>query len=421
MTAETAVRRSLLRDRQFMLLFGAESISVAGSQIGVVALPLVAILTMQASAFEVGLLSAAQTAAFVLIGLPAGVWVDRMRRRPVLIAADLVRAVLLLSVPVAAWLDVLTLVQLYAVALGAGIATVFFEIASQSYLPALIGRDRLVDANGKLETSRSGAQVVGPSIGGWLVALLTAPVAVIANAIGFLGSALLLNRIRAQEPVSSTADRPSLVQGIRAGLRLVFADRILRVIAFRSALANLAFSALLAVQALFLVQDIGLSPGAYGALLAAGAVGGLCGGALVGPLSKRVGSARIIWLGPLLFQPFALLIPLTTAGAGVLFFLVGSFLVSVGVVVYNVSQISFRQATTAPDMLGRMNATMRFLVWGAMPLGGVLGGAIGEVFGVRAAVWAGAVGLVLSALPLLFSPLVRMRELPGHDAADGTT
>jgi MFS family permease len=419
MTAETAVRRSLLRDRQFMLLFGAESISVAGSQIGVVALPLVAILTMQAGAFEVGLLSAAQTAAFVLIGLPAGVWVDRMRRRPVLITADLVRAALLLSVPVAAWLDVLTLAQLYAVALGAGIATVFFEIASQSYLPALIGRDRLVDANGKLETSRSAAQVVGPSVGGWLVALLTAPVAVIANAIGFLGSALLLSRIRAQEPVPSTADRPSLVQGIRAGLRLVFADRILRLIALRSALANLAFSALLAVQALFLVQDIGLSPGAYGALLAAGAVGGLGGGALVGPLAKRVGSARIIWLAPLLFQPFSLLIPLTTAGAGVVFFVVGSFLVSVGVVIYNVSQISFRQATTPPDMLGRMNATMRFLVWGTMPLGGVLGGAMGELFGVRAAVWVGAVGLALSTLPLLFSPLVRMRELPGHGTPDG--
>ncbi|MEU6221900.1 MFS transporter [Streptomyces sp. NPDC047022] len=421
MTAETAVRLGLLRDRQFMLLFGAESISVAGSQIGVVALPLVAILTMRAGAFEVGLLSAAQTAAFVLIGLPAGVWVDRMRRRPVLITADLVRAALLLSIPVAAWLDVLTLVQLYAVALGAGIATVFFEIASQSYLPALIGRDRLVDANGKLETSRSAAQVVGPSVGGWLVALLTAPVAVIANAIGFLGSALLLSRIRAQEPVPSTADRPSLVQGIRAGLRLVFADRILRLIALRSALANLAFSALLAVQALFLVQDIGLSPGAYGALLAAGAVGGLGGGALVGPLAKRVGSARVIWLGPLLFQPFALLIPLTTAGAGVVFFVVGSFLVSVGVVVYNVSQISFRQTTTAPDMLGRMNATMRFLVWGTMPLGGVLGGAMGELFGVRVAVWVGAVGLVLSTLPLLFSPLVRMRELPGHGTPDGTS
>lgn len=421
MTTETTAQRSLLRDRHFMLLFGAESISVAGSQIGVVALPLVAILTMKASVFQVGLLSAAQTAAFVLIGLPAGVWVDRMRRRPVLITADLVRAALLFSVPVASWLDVLTLVQLYAVALGAGIATVFFEIASQSYLPALIGRDRLVEANGKLETSRSGAQVVGPSVGGWLVALLTAPVAVIADAISFLGSALLLSRIRAQEPAPSTVERPSLVQGIRAGLRLVFADRILRLIALRSALANLAFSALLAVQTLFLVQDIGLSPAAYGALLAAGAVGGLCGGALVRPLAKRVGSARIIWLGPLLFQPFALLIPLTTGGGGVVFFLVGSFLVSVGVVIYNVSQISFRQATTAPDMLGRMNATMRFLVWGTMPLGGVLGGAMGEAFGVRAAVWAGAVGLMLSTLPLLFSPLVRMRDLPGHDTADGTT
>ncbi|WP_274561302.1 MFS transporter [Streptomyces spiramyceticus] len=412
MSTRLAAPRSLLHHRDFMLLFGAESISVAGTQVGMVALPLVAILTMHAGAFEVGLLTAAQTSAFVLIGLPAGVWVDRMRRRPVLITADLARAALLFTIPVAFWLDALTLTQLYVVALGASIGTVFFEVASQSYLPTLVDRDQLVDGNGKLETTRAGAQVAGPSVGGWLVGLVTAPVAIVADAISYVGSAIFLSRIGAQETKRSRANRPGLLREIRDGLQYVFADRILRLIALRSAVANLSYSALIAVQALFLVSEVGLSPSGYGASLAAGAVGGLCGGALIGPLAKRLGSARIIWLGPVLFQPFALLIPLTDTGAKVGFFIVGSFFTSIGVVIYNVSQISFRQATTAEDMQGRMNATMRFLVWGTMPVGALLGGTLGEMYGVRVALWFGVLGLVLSIVPLLFSPLVRMRDLP---------
>ncbi|MFE7776531.1 MFS transporter [Streptomyces sp. NPDC057445] len=412
MAAGLAEPRGLLRHRDFMLLFGAESVSVAGSQIGMVALPLVAILTMHAGALETGLLTAAQTSAFVLIGLPAGVWVDRLRRRTVMITADLARAALLFSIPLAFWLGGLTLTQLYVVALGASIGTVFFEVASQSYLPTLVDRDQLVDGNGKLETSRAGAQVVGPSVGGWLVGLVTAPVAIVADAFSFLASAAVLSRIRVGEPQRARKDSPGLIREIREGLRHVFAERILRMIALRSALANLSYSAVLAVQALFLVSEVGLSPMAYGASLAAGAVGGLCGGMLVKPLVKRLGSARIIWLGPVLFQPFALLIPFTGQGAKAGFFIVGSFLTSIGVVVYNVSQISFRQATTASEMQGRMNATMRFLVWGAMPVGALAAGLVGEMYGVRAALWLGVSGLVLSTLPLLFSPLVRMHDLP---------
>ncbi|WP_433928490.1 MFS transporter [Sorangium cellulosum] len=408
----TIAAPSLLRHRNFMLLFGADTISQLGTQITLVALPLVAILALDAGPFQVGLLFAAQTSAFVLIGLPAGVWVDRMRRRSILIHTDLIRAALLGSIPVAWWLGKLSLLQLYVVALGVSVARVFFDVAYQSYVPTLVDRARLVDGNGKLEIVNSGAQVAGPSVGGWLVNLLSAPVAIVADAVSFVCSALLLGRIDAAEPAPQRARALGLLGEIREGVRFVLGHPILRMIALRSALANMAFSAALAVQALFLLRELGLPPEVYGVLLAAGAIGGLVGGAVVGPLTRRIGSARIIWLGPLLFQPFALLVPFTRPGAGLAFFVAGTFVEAIGIVVYNVSQISFRQAITPERLLGRMNATMRFLVWGTMPLGSLLGGALGERYGVRAALWMGIGGLLLSLLPLLLSPLVRMRDLP---------
>lgn len=196
---------SLFRHRNFMLLFGADTVSQLGTQISMLALPLVAVLALEASEFETGLLVAAETAAFLLVGLPAGVWVDRMRRRRILITADVVRGALLASVPIAWWLDALSLPQLYVVALGMGLATVFFDIAYQSYLPSLVGRDQLMDGNAKLEIVRSAAGVAGPSVGGGLVQVLTAPVAVLADAVSFLGSALFLWRIDATEQTPDPA------------------------------------------------------------------------------------------------------------------------------------------------------------------------------------------------------------------------
>ena len=398
-----------------MLLFGADTISQIGTQVSLLALPLVAVLALKASEFETGLLFAAGTAAFLLVGLPAGVWVDRMRRRQILIVADLVRGVLLVSVPIAWWLGGLTLPHLYVVALGTGVATVFFDIAYQSYLPSLIGRDRLPDGNAKLEIVRASSGVAGPGVSGVLIQVLTAPVAVLVDAVSFLGSALFLWRIDAVEQVPDRAARRSLVKEIGEGLRFVATHRILRMIAASTATANFSNGMLAAVEMIFVVRVVGLSPGVIGLLFMAPALGALVSVTIVGPVSRRVGTARIIWLSVLVSAPFMLLIPLTGPGWGISFFAIGAFMQGIGVVLYNVNQVSFRQSVTPEHMLGRMNATMRFVVWGTLPLGGLAGGILGEFFGARTTLWVSAVLALLAVVPLLLSPLRTMRDLPSTD------
>ncbi|MEU7987620.1 MFS transporter [Streptosporangium canum] len=408
---------SLFRHRNFMLLFSADTISQFGTQISLLALPLVAVLALGASEFETGLLIAAETAAFLLVGLPAGVWVDRMRRRRILIAADLVRGALLASVPITWWLGALTLPHLYGVALGMGLATVFFDIAYQSYLPTLVGRDQLVDGNAKLEIVRSAAGVAGPGAGGGLIQVLTAPVAVLADAVSFLGSALFLWRIDAVEQTPDPAERRGLLKEIGEGLRFVATHRILRMIAASTATANFTGGMLAAVEMIFLTRVLGLSPGAIGLLFSAAALGGLVGAAIVGTVGRRAGTARTIWLSILATGPFMLLVPLSGPGWGTSLFAIGMFMNGVGVVLYNVSQVSFRQSVTPEHMLGRMNATMRFVVWGTLPLGGLAGGVLGEIFGARTTLWISVVLALLAVVPLLLSPLRTMRDLPAPQQA----
>ncbi|MER5969753.1 MFS transporter [Streptomyces sp. NPDC002055] len=401
-----------LRMRDFRLLLAGATAGQVGAQVTLVALPLVAVLELHASAFQVGLLTAAETAAFLLVGLPAGAWVDRMRKLPLLIRADVVRAVAMAGIPVAAALDVLTMAQLYVVALITGVATVFFDVAHQSYLPRLLPQEQLVAGNGALETVRSSAQIAGPGLGGGLVQLVGAHLAIVADAVGYAVSALFLLGIRRPEPAPEPAPDASLRREIGEGLRFVLGRPLLRVIAATTGLGNFFTALLMAVQTVFLVRVLGLSPAAIGLMLSAAAVGGLAGALAAGPLARALGQARIIWLSSLVTGPFALLWPLAGSGAAAALFAVGSGVVFFGAVVYNVAQVSFRQTLCPPRLLGRMNATMRFLVWGTLPLGALVGGAVADAAGPRAAVWVCAVGFLLVPLPLLFSPLRRMRDLP---------
>jgi len=375
-------------------------------------------LELNAPAFQVGLLTAAETAAFLLVGLPAGAWVDRMRKLPLMIRADVVRAVAMASIPLAAVAGVLTMAQLYLVALVTGVATVFFDVAHQSFVPHLLPKDQLVPGNGALETIRSSAQVAGPGIGGGLVQLLGASLAIVADAVGYLLSALFLWGIKQPESRPERVAGTSLRQDIGEGLRFVFGHRLLRVIAVTTGLANFFTATLMATQSVFLVRVLGLTPGVVGLMLAASAVGGLAGALCAGRLAARFGQARIIWLSALATGPFALLWPLAGRGAGAALFAVGSGVVFFGAVVYNVAQVSFRQALCPPRLLGRMNATLRFLMWGTLPLGALAGGALAEAFGARTALAWCAAGFLVVPLPLLLSPLRRMRNLPAAGAAE---
>jgi MFS family permease len=411
-TSTRAAPGGLLRLRDFRLLLAGAAAGQVGAQVTLVALPLVAVLELEAPAFQVGLLTAAETAAFLLIGLPAGAWVDRMRKRTLMIRADMVRAVAMASIPAAALAGMLTMGQLYVVALVTGAATVFFDVAHQSYLPQLLPRGQLVAGNGALETVRSSAQVAGPGLGGGLVQLVGAHLAIVADAIGYLVSALFLLGIRQPESRPEPTPGASLRKDVGEGLRFVLGHPLLRVIAGATGLGNFFSAMLMATQTVFLVRVLDLRPGVVGLMLSASAVGGLAGAVCAGRIARRFGQARIIWLASLVSGPFALLWPLSGKGAAAALFAVASGAVFFGAVVYNVAQVSFRQTLCPPRLLGRMNATLRFLMWGSLPLGALVGGAVADGFGARTALWVCAVGFLVVPLPLLLSPLRTMRDLP---------
>nr|WP_206442152.1 MFS transporter [Streptomyces boncukensis] len=409
------MNQAVWRQHDFRQLFCAAAVSQIGTHVTLVALPLIATLELDASAFEVGLLTALETAAFLLIGLPAGAWVDRMRRLPVLLRADVVRACAMGSVPPAAVCGVLTLEQLYAVALVTGCATVFFDVAGQSCLPALLPRSQLVSGNGALESARSAAQVAGPGLGGGLVHLLGAPLALLADAVSYLVSALFLRRIRSRPEPPAPRPGGSLAAEVREGLAFVLRHPVLRLIALTTGTANFFAALHTAVQTVFLVRVLGLPAGGVGLMLSASAVGGLLGAACAGRLARRCGQVRLIWLAPLATGPFAVLWPLSRPGTGAALFALASGAVYFGAVVYNVAQVSYRQSVCPDALLGRMNATLRFMVWGSMPLGALAGGALASAAGARAALWVCAAGFLLVPLPLL--PL-RSARREGSESTD---
>nr|PZM90243.1 MAG: MFS transporter [Thermocrispum agreste] len=405
-------RLGLLRDHDFRQLFVADSFSQVGTQITLIALPLVAIVNLDVSNFQVGVLTACTTAAFVLVGLPAGAWVDRLRRRNVLIAGDIGRALLLASIPIAWWAGVLTIWQLYAVALLTGMLTVFFDVAYQSYLPHLVGRDNLVEGNAKLEIVRTASHMGGPALGGQVVQWLTAPFAIAVNAVTFAVSAVFVGFIRKREPRPERGPDAHLGREILEGLRFVLGNRLLRAIAACTGSFNLFFGIFTAMEVPFFVRHLGLSSGQIGLYFSIGAVGGLLGVVLVSPVVRWLGQGPTIWISTAVTAPFALLLPAAEPGWRTWLAAAGGIMISIGVVIYNVTQVSFRQGLTPERLLGRMNATMRFLVWGTMPVGGLLGGVFGQWFGARTALWIGAIGACLAFLPVFLSPLRTMRELP---------
>ena len=414
----TSSPASLWRHRDFRQLWAAETVSQVGTQVTLLALPIVAVTVLDATPLQMGVLTALETLAFLLIGLPAGAWVDRWRRKRVLVTADLVRAITLASLPVAYLADALTLGQLYLVAAVTGTATVFFDVAYQSYLPALVQRDQLVDGNGKLEVSRAVAQVAGPGITGVLLRVVSAPVLIALDAASFLLSALFVARIRTPDVVPDRSARRRLRTEIAEGLSFVVRHPLLRRIVACTGTANFFSSITGTLLVLYAVRELELSPSTVGLVFSAGAVGGLVGAVTAAPFARLVGQGRAIPLSALLLAPFALLTPLAALGPAALLLVLGQLGFSWAVVAYNVTQVSFRQRLCPPALLGRMNASVRFIVYGTMPLGGLLGGVLGSTIGVLPTLWIAAAGQALAALPVLLSPLARMRDLP--DSLDAT-
>jgi MFS family permease len=351
----------------------------------------------------------ASTLAFALIALPAGAIVDRHAKRGLMIGCDVARMLIIGSVPLAASLHALTLGQLYAVAVTAGVFTVFFDVSYQSYLPVLIPKEALVDGNGKLGATQSFAQVAGPGLGGALVGLAGAARAMTADAISYAVSVASLLAIRArEEPLHP--ERRRLGHEIAEGLSFVLGHPILRKIVACTGTANLFGGMAIAVEIIFLVRVLHVRPADTGLLIAVASLGGVAGGVLSGRLARRIGSARIIWFSILVLGLPSFLVPLAEPGWRIALFSVGFAATGFSGVVYNVAQVSYRQAICPPRLLGRMNAAVRWVVWGTLPLGGLLGGACGALLGVRATLWIAFAGSWAAGWWVYFSPLRKMRN-----------
>jgi MFS family permease len=399
-------------NRDFRLLFAAAAVSKLGTSVGYVATPLVAVTALDATPGEVGLLATLSTVSFLVIGLPAGAWTDRMRRRGVLIAADLARAVLLCSVPVAWWLGMLHLWQLYAVVLLCGVGTVFFDVANQSYVPQVVGRPALLAANARLVSVDAANDIAGRGVAGFLVALVTAPVAVLVDAVSYLVSALCVLRVRHREEPPARA-KTRLWRDMTEGIAFVGHNPALRAIAMSGALVNLGIVLIVTMLPVVLVDEIDVSPTVLGLFLATGGVGTLVGSLLARPLARRIGAGRLSVLAALLAAPCGFGMPFVADGPVLWLAATGWVVVTAVVGTNNVILVSFRQSVTPDRLLGRMTASFRFLLMGALAVGAAAAGALGEAVSPRAALAAGAVAIALVWVPILASPLRKARDLEG--------
>ncbi|MBD9725899.1 MFS transporter [Streptomyces caniscabiei] len=423
MTA-AAKELSLFRQGNFLLLWSSQSISLFGAQLTYVALPLTAVVILHATPMESGILGALTTLPFLLFGLGVGALLDRRTRRPVLIAADVVRAVALAWIPIAYALDVLSIPQLFVVAFVVGTMTVLFDLAYQSYLPTTIGRARMMEANAKMQVSESMAEVVGPGAAGALIGLLSAPLVIAADAVSYLLSSVAVLKLPPDESPAGNKEQgesaPSLWMSIREGVDVVRRHPILRWCTAAAVLANLFESALLSVFFLFLIRDVGLGSTQVGLIVAVGGAGAVVGALFVERLTRLLGA------GPMLVAAMALpgigyLLLGSVHGASV--WTVGvaataNFVALFGLPIFNVTVISFRQVVTPDHLLGRVNATVRTFAWSALSLGSLMGGALGSTLGLRGTVLVSACGGFLASLLLFFSPLRSVRQLNEAEAAE---
>jgi len=404
----------LWRHPDFVKLWSAETVSQFGTQFTQLALPLAAIDVLHASAFEVAALTTVEFLPFLLVSLPAGVWVDRLRRRPILVVGDVSRALLLGSIPITYALDALTIWQLYGVGFLVGIATVFFDVAYQSYLPSLVERRQLIDGNSKLEISRAGAQLGGPGLAGIVINAFKAPAAIAFDAASFVGSAVFIFSIRKGERSTRDAAPPRRMrEELREGLGYVLTHPFLKNIAACTALFNFFGNMGFAVLLVFARRDLHLSPLAIGLAFTLSNIGPLFAAFNAHRISTRLGVGRTIIAASILGGPAFLVIPFAPHGNVALALLVPAFVLGgLANVIYNVTQVSLRQAITPERIQGRMNSVMRFIVWGTIPLGSLVGGVLASQIGVKETLIVGGIGCCLPFLPVLFSPVRGIGGMP---------
>ncbi|WP_185909365.1 MFS transporter [Streptomyces sp. WAC01280] len=411
-------RGGLFWHQSFRFFWFSEASSALGASVAVITLPMVAVVNLQASPMTLGLLTGAVWLPWLLIGLPAGAWVDRMPVRPLMLVCQGVNFLLYTSIPVAHLLDVLSVYHLILVALLTGSTRVFIKIASFVFVSDLVDRDDLIEGNAKIRGTESVAEIAGPSIGGAFAQAVGAIGALFATGMSFLVSMLCLLSMgssKSNHRAAGAMDQPGrgkLRREIGQGLKFVTRDPYIRTLTVSGAATNMALIGFQTIQMPFLMKDVGAPPAAIGLLLTSMGVGGLFGALVVRRVSDRFGSARSVILCELILAPFSLLIPLTTSGAGLVLMAVGGMAVSARITAGNIIQGSFRQAYCPPYMLGRITSAMRVLRYSFIPVGALSAGALASLFGTRAVAWGTMAFLALTSLILMAGPLRKTRDFP---------
>jgi MFS family permease len=405
----------LWRHSDFLKFWAGETISLVGSQITIFALPLVAVLTLNATPAQVGVLNAVAFAPFLLMTLPAGVWIDRLRRRPIMIVTNLGRAVLLGLIPLLAFIGQLRIEYLYVIVFLSGVLTVFFQLAYQAYLPSLVEPDQIGEGNSKLATTTSIAELGGPGIGSLLVAVFTTPFALVIDALSYLLAAGALSTIRKPEPEPDTSKhRSTLRHDIAHGLRLTLGNPLMRAFAGEAATYNFFWSMMQTVFVLYIVRELGLRQEIYGSILIAGSSGALVGALATNRIARRLGIGATIIAMAVLGDIAPLLIPLAAGPTIVMIGLMmtGAFLQGFGTTASNIHILSIRQIITPDWLRGRVNASYRLIVSGMYPIGALLGGWLGESIGLRFTLLTATIGLLSTWLWIWFSPVPQLQTLP---------
>jgi predicted MFS family arabinose efflux permease len=408
----------LMRDRDFLKLWGGQAISKIGSTVTSVGLPLTAASVLGASPLQMGILAASNGAGVLVFGLFAGVWADRRRRRPILIAADLVRAALLGTIPLAAALHRLNMAHLYAVATLAGILTVLFDVSYQAYVPTLVNRAELVAANSKLALTESIADVTGPGLTGLLVQLITAPTAILVDALSFVCSAVSVWMIHRPEPVPEPSPAPHVGREIAEGLSASWRNPLLRALLERAGTGAFFAGSLGGLYFLFAVRELHISAVLLGIIISVGGVSNLLGALLSEWCVRRLGLGRTLIGAAWMIGLAMLLVPLAHGRVALCAaFLIAAQLGDMAWPIYTINETSLRQAITPDRLLGRVSSAGHLLFWGALPLGALAGGAIAQAIGIRQTMLIATFGYLLSTLWLTLSPIRHLRGLPSQSLA----
>ncbi len=411
MTTVEPVRRA----PGFLWLWGGQGVSIFGEQFTELAIPVLAVTLLHALPWQLGILNAAATAAFLVVGLPAGAWVDRWMKRRVMMTADVVRMAILALIPILWYTGHLEIWHLFIIIAIYGTASVFFDVAYQSYIPLLVKPEQVGPANSTLEATAQVARIGGPGLAGALLGIVSAPGLIIADSISYVVSFVSLSRIRDHEQPADVTQRQSLFKEIGEGVRYVAGQPLIRSVAGTTATFNFFSSLAFTVYPLFALNELKIGPFGLGVTLSAGAVGGLLGAMATPRLARWIGEGRVIIVAAIVSGAVFALVPaaaLLHGPAAVVELSIAEFINSFCVLVYNITQVTMRQRLCPPRLLGRMNASIRCLVWGVMPIGALVGGGIAGGIGVVATLWIGFAGGMCAFLWVLFSPLRHLRDLP---------